>query len=110
MNAASDQAAWERSISHVEKQSRVPQAVMRLASMLSEAGVRPPSAMESAWIHWDGRGWLRARWSSGAVLFTWDSDVETAQLAGIFDAFAEVSRRVGKRKTRSRRAKKEGEQ
>lgn len=106
---SSEREIWDRSISHVEKQSRVPQAVMLLASMLADLGVRPPSSMESAWIHWEGRGWLRARWSSGTVLFSWDSDVESAQFSGISDAMTEVARRVGKRKPRSKRTKNEAE-
>ena len=104
---SSEREIWDRSISHVEKQSRVPQAIMCLASILADAGVMPPSAMESTWIQWENKGWLRARWSCGAVLFTWDSDVETANFSGISDAFTEICLRVGKRKPRSKRAKKE---
>lgn len=106
-----DCVEWGKLISHVEKQMRVPQAVMRVASMLSELGVRPASEMESSWIHWEGRGWLRVRLSSGKALFLWEpSSGVVAQFTDAAEAAAEVSRWVGKRKTRSKQAKKEGEQ
>ena len=104
---------WDLEIGNASHCIRGSEAIVSVAVVLRDACIKAPHSIGKTWIHWDGKGSLRARRESGTVFFSWETDVETdvtsVQFAGIAEAVLEVSKIVGRRKTRSKRARKGGE-
>lgn len=116
MSAIYDQerAEWERATAVLSQEKQIAEAILGVAMGLREAGTKAPTAAAATWISWSGKGCLLAIYSyiEGAVQFSWEYriGVEALRFSDVAEAVLEVSKIVGKRKTRFKRAKKEGEQ
>jgi hypothetical protein len=99
---------WDLEIGNASHCIRGSEAIVSVAVVLRDACIKAPHSIGRTWIYWDGKGSLRARRESGTVFFSWETDVTSVRFAGIAEAVLEVSKIVGRRKTRSKRARKDG--
>lgn len=102
----SERAKWNLEIGNALHCIRDSEAIVSVAVVLRDACIKAPSFIGKTWIYWGGKGSLRIRPDYGTIVFSWEAD----DIEGVTDAVLKVSKIVGRRKTRSKRARKEGEQ
>ena len=106
----SGRAKWDLEIGNALCCIRDSEAIVSVAVVLRDACIKAPSGIGKTWIYWGGKGSLRIRPDYGTIVFSWEADDIFAQFEGVTDAVLKVSKIVGMRKARFKRAKKEGEQ
>ena len=93
----------------VTSEIMVAEAIVSLAASLKAKGVKAPFGMQANAIYWRRKGWITAFWREGVVSFSWRENYGVdVPFKSPADAIECVLKIIGKRKTRSKRAKKEG--